>query len=107
MEANALHEPVGETASATLLDDEDVGEVGVRGHVGDDAREPDLPTVLVQAEGDGAVDGASHDIARDAGRPVRGREYLVDQIDVEPRAVGADEQGTAASLEDRVVHGSV
>ena len=104
MQADALDEPVAKSTTPTLLDDEHVGEIGVGGEVGDDTSEADLTIVLVEAERDGAGDGALDDVARDAGRPVGGGQDAMHEIDVEPRAVGGDDEVEAPALEQNVVH---
>jgi hypothetical protein len=103
MHEDALDEPVAESAAATVLDDEDVGEIGVGGEVGDDAREADLAITLEETERDGAGDGALDDVARDARRPVGSGQDAVHEIDVEPRAIGGEEDLVAPALEEDVV----
>ena len=103
MHEDALDEPVAESAAAAFLDDEDVGEIGVGGEVGDDAREADLAITLKEAERDGAGDGALDDVALYAGRPVGGGQDAVHEIDVEPRAICGEEELVAPALEENVV----
>ena len=104
MQEDALDQPVAESTAATLLENEYVGEIGVRGEVGDDASESDLTFGLEQSEGDGAGDGALDDVARNAGRPIRGGQDAMHQVDVESRSVGGDDGVGAPALEGNVVH---
>ena len=105
MQEDALDEPVAESAAAILLEDEDVGEIGIRGEVGDDARKADLALALEETEGDRAGDRAFDDVTRNAGRPVGGRQDAVYEIDVESRSVGRDYGVVAPALVGKVVHG--
>ena len=105
MQEHALDEPVAESTAAALLEDEDVGEIGVRGEVGNDAGKADLASALEETEGDGAGDGAFEDLTRDAGRPVGGGQDTVYEIDVESRPVGRDQGVVAPALVGKVVHG--
>lgn len=98
---NGLHELLGETAAAMALDDEDVAEIGETGVVGDDAGEADergkvgmagsRDGGVIDAPAQGVLDGAFDTLARDAGRPVRGREKGVDRVEIEEGRIGGDE----------------
>ena len=78
MQEDALDEPVAESTPATLLEHEDIGEVGVRREVGDDAGKADLAFAFEETEGDGAGDGAFHDVTWNVSRPVGGGQDAVD-----------------------------
>src|SRR5689334_12485238 len=104
MQTDALDEPVAKSTTPTFLDDEHVGEIGVRGEVGDGAGEADLALILEQPEGDRTGDGALDDVARNSLRPVGGAQDAMDEVDVEPRSISGDDRTVAPTLVGNVVH---
>jgi len=93
-----LHQPAAQATAAPWLEHVHVAHVGDRGEVGDDAREAHLPRALVDAEAERVAQRALEHVARDAVRPVRVREVVVDAVDVEPRRIGADREPVALPL---------
>src|SRR5262245_32845260 len=62
------HQRLRDAPAAMALEDEDVGDVGVGGPVGDDAREADLARSLERTKADGMLDGTLHHRAGNPGR---------------------------------------
>ena len=58
MGEDALDQPAAEPLAALGGDDEDIGEIGEGGVVGDHPGEADLAAVAIEAEGQRMLDGA-------------------------------------------------
>src|SRR6266498_5866399 len=67
-----FHQPGREPLPAVRFENEDVGEIGERCRVGNDAREPDLAAVFEETEAQPPLDRPVDDLARDLCRPVGG-----------------------------------
>ena len=91
MRKHEIHQALAEPASARLLHDEHVAQVGESGAVGYDAGERDLAVALVGAEAEGIRDAALDELAADIRHPVRlAAEEAVDRVDIQTRAIGGE-----------------
>ena len=84
------HESVHQTLPAVRLQDVDVGQVGKRRLVADHPREAHLVPVVQNPKADRVGNGTLDGRARDARRPIGGRQERVDGIDVKACRVGGD-----------------
>lgn len=80
-----LDDEAAEPAVAMLRQDENVRHPGEGGAVGHRTRHTDLRAIgRKQTDDEGAGQGASHDVARHAGRAIGGAEELVHHLELEP-----------------------
>src|SRR5260370_4366464 len=91
MRDDHFHQPLRQPATTMFRQDEHVGEPSERRIVRDDARESDLVVAFVDAERERVFDRTFDHVARAASRPIRVvREIVVNQLEVEARAISAD-----------------
>src|SRR5437868_2762973 len=97
MRDDYLRQPFRQIMSPMFAQDEHVGNPGKRGVVSNDAREPNLMFAFVNSKRQRVFDRARDDFAGTAGGPVGFvAEVVMNQIQVEPRAISADRVITAA-----------
>ena len=92
MRENDFHQPFRQATAAMLRQHKHVCDPREGGVVGYDTRESDLIVSLVGAKRKRILDRTFDYFARTAARPIGiVREVVVNKLDVEPRAIGADQ----------------
>src|SRR5712692_8687273 len=89
---DALHQPFPQPVPAIGFEHEDVANVGVCRVIRDYAGKSHLPPLGIYSEAQRIFDGAGHKFARDALGPVALSQKAIDDIEIQPLAIGTNDE---------------
>ncbi len=94
----ALHQPFCDASAAMRLEHEHITDVGVSGEIRNYPRKADLLMLFVHSEAQRVLYRPRHNFPGYALRPIAFGQKFVDDIQVQPLAISADEELTLTVL---------
>ncbi len=83
------------------LQNKNIAQIGHGREIADHAGKANLlAATIINSKAQGMLDGSRHDLARDALGPIAIGQEAVDDIEIEARGIGGDEEFAAALLDD-------
>src|SRR5579862_1260658 len=102
MLGDAFHQPLAESLAAVRLQHKHVAEISERGKVADDTGKSNLGAAIVYSKTQRVLNRPRNNFSRDALRPMRVRQKIVNQAEIQAVAVGADHKLAAAIFDNRL-----
>src|ERR1051326_3238860 len=87
---NALHQPLGKTASTPRLQNKDIGQVGKGGTVSDRACKTNLALALEDAKAERVLNGSLDGFQRDSASPIAICQEVMHRTGIKARRISAD-----------------
>src|ERR1700756_4953084 len=94
----AFHQPFPQALAAVFVQHKYVADVGIGGVVGDHTSKTDLLSLVIKSEAQRVLNGTCNDVLGNAFSPIAFRKKGVDRIQVQPAAIGTDDELAATIL---------